>query len=324
MCRICQKVFCCENCRRKHECDDHKIHPECDICTSGSTYLRNPSDSLLVHIKDRHWPLHCVLCNRIFETINDLFAHSKCTKSQLTKDDNETNKTPQLLQKQIAATEKSAGRFRVSTSTPLAPREEENEFLQKMSEVITPVDVLEKNDDAQYKSPFTPHNERCAEQYTKRKVRFSETVEQITDNENISPEKNNSIQIESFSQHTSYFTAEMKASTLSSIDEADEKAQNDFNEDAALQLSKRDESMAENNETLWESAVNEFDSENVSIVEILSTEDNADQCVTYERRDSETSENVTSKQGGSIWSSMTNLVRNIVHGLTVTQESDGI
>lgn len=305
----------------KHELNKHKIHLECDICIKGTIIIRDPSDSLLQHIKENHWPLYCVYCERVFERIDDIFEHNRCPKSLLKQEVSDKNNTPPILQKDVKLI--AAGQTSVPTSTPVAPREDDNNFLQQISAVITPVEVyLDKKEEIQYKSPLTPHNERKNDQYTKRRVTFSETIEEISDNENIPPEKANEPSTPT-SQHSSYHTAEMRTPSLFSIDEADEKAQNDLNEGAVLQLSKRDLTLPEG-ETLWESAINDgFQGENVSIMEIGTTEKNIDHSMTYWPTDSSADEQSSSSGNTSIWSSMTNIFKNVMQGFSITQRSGG-
>ncbi|KAF7287757.1 hypothetical protein GWI33_003391 [Rhynchophorus ferrugineus] len=59
-CRLCEKTFCCENCRVKHETIVHKIFPNCDICVYGQFTFGNLDDHSLKHLEDCHLPLHCV------------------------------------------------------------------------------------------------------------------------------------------------------------------------------------------------------------------------------------------------------------------------
>ncbi|XP_022915340.2 uncharacterized protein [Onthophagus taurus] len=82
-CRFCIKVFCCEKCRQKHELKIHDIYPNCDICAYGSIVLKLPTDDLLNHIKEKHWPLHCVDCNRIFGAVHELILHNKCPLAKI-------------------------------------------------------------------------------------------------------------------------------------------------------------------------------------------------------------------------------------------------
>lgn len=257
----------------KHEINLHQINPECDICISGRVFLRDPSESLLEHIRNNHWPLHCVYCKRVFNTVEEIFLHNKCAKS-FNEQDNENNNTPQISCK-------SNVQSCVPTSTP---KEDENEYLYKISDFISPVDLAIQNN--LHKSAFTPNNysDRKNEQYLKRRVTFSEAKE-IDGNENMSSTTN-----------SNYITAELKTPTLLAIDETDEKAQNDINEAVALQMTTE-------NETLWESALNDFEYENVSILENDRPSDTGEEAV-------------------GIWGSMTNMIKNVMQGLSNSQEGD--
>lgn len=220
-------------------------------------YLRDPSETLLEHIKDNHWPLHCVYCKRVFNTIDDIFLHNKCPNG------NENNNTPPISGKNNI---KSC----VTTSTPLIP---EDAFLHKISDFVSPVDLAIQNN--LRKSDFTPNNysDRKNEQYLKqRRVTFSDTMPATPSN---------------------YITAELKTQTLLTVDETDEKTQNDINEAVALQMST-------GNETLWESALNDFVYDNVS-------------------GPSESGEETV-----GIWGSMTNIFKNVIQGFSSTQEGDKI
>lgn len=305
-------MFCCEECRKDHELKNHNVHSECDICIRGKILLKDPSESLLQHIRENHWPLHCIHCERIFDTVNDIFIHNKCPKSMLIEVDNDNNNTPPTSERNFACIT-TAGQSCVPTSTPVAPRENENEFLQKMTETITPVDVLQKKE-IENKSVFTPSNcsEKRNDQYTKRRVTFSNTVEEITDNENIQPEKTNEPLTPS-SQQSLYITAEMKTPTLSSINETDEK---DFNEGAILQLS-----MAED-ETLWETAINDF--EEVYTMDKMVTKDETveEHCITYWPIASDESESSISNQTNGLWNSMTNIFKNVIQSISTSQEGE--
>lgn len=295
-------MFCCENCRRKHEINTHKIHPDCSICIYGKIILRDPSDSLLQHIKAKHWPLHCLYCGKMFNTIEELILYNKCPKIAPVQNDKENNNTPPI----------SAGQSCVPTSTPLAPHEDESKFLQKMSEMITPVDTIEKKE-VSNASPFTPQNEKKNEPYRKRRVTFSDTIEEIDDNRLVSVKKANyELSTPTSSRYSSYFTAEMKTPSLLSIDETDERAQNNLNESV---VSRRDLVVTAENETLWESAINDGSesNEHFSIMEIMTSEE---ECVTYWPSNVPS----TSHQTMGIWNSMTSLFKNVLQAFPITQE----
>lgn len=229
--------------------------------------------------------------------------HNKCPNGN-----GNNNNTPPISSKNLLNNVKSnTNQSCVATSTPVAPKEDEKQFLQKMTEVITPVDSLEKKEENKlYKSAFTPNNysERKTEQYSKRRVTFSENIEEISDSENIPPQKS-----EPATPNSNYITAEMKTPTLlSSINEADEKSQNYLNEAAAALHTTE-------NETLWESAVNESENDDISVIGVVEVEENSE---TYWASESEP--NLTDKTGG-IWSSMTNIFKNVIQGLSNGQEA---
>lgn len=81
ICRFCQKTFCCTKCRDRHV---DKVHPNlnvnCVLCASKKMPMRqfefekllSENKTLLAHIADEHLPLHCVLCEDLFETSEDL------------------------------------------------------------------------------------------------------------------------------------------------------------------------------------------------------------------------------------------------------------
>ncbi|CAG9855036.1 unnamed protein product [Phyllotreta striolata] len=77
-CHICREVFCCIICRDKHGTKDHNIFPGCDICLQGITNISSINTDVFSHIKQRHWPLHCVLCKRLFGSTDEIALHVKC------------------------------------------------------------------------------------------------------------------------------------------------------------------------------------------------------------------------------------------------------
>ncbi|XP_019870281.2 uncharacterized protein LOC109598801 [Aethina tumida] len=79
-CRLCTLVFCCVQCRLNHEKSAHNLtFPECDFCLYGIGTIKNPTVELIEHIIQTHWPIHCVLCKKVFNSPEDLFIHGKCT-----------------------------------------------------------------------------------------------------------------------------------------------------------------------------------------------------------------------------------------------------
>lgn len=187
-CRLCRNVSCCAKCRIKHETDVHKINPDCDICVVGRTFLKNPPDSLLAHIKEAHWPLHCVRCERVFETLDEINVHVKCDgwkkfAHQTPKRGNEfviplisATDVPKKNQLNAIYEHKAY----IPTSTPVAKTDDDDQ-VQIIAEIITPVDCVEnvENKYALYKSSLTPllRDNKKNDQYSKRRVTFSEHVQ---------------------------------------------------------------------------------------------------------------------------------------------------
>lgn len=190
-----------------HEQSVHNIHPKCGICIDGQTTLKNPSPDLIEHVKNKHWPLHCVHCSLVFDTIEEIFVHNKCPASRKKKAETPENqndihkyKTPPLfgqiiikqgLNKQCIMYE---NQICITTSTPV--HRDEKDFVQIISEVITPVDNVENKEivcfkkDSCSKSALTPIlcDSKKNEQHSKRKVTFSEHIQECFDensNENI-------------------------------------------------------------------------------------------------------------------------------------------
>ncbi|KPI90994.1 hypothetical protein RR46_14498 [Papilio xuthus] len=78
-CIVCQLVFCCANCRRKHEQTEHNLTYDCPICR-GKRFLCRPEDinqDLIQHLADEHVPLQCRKCNKLFKTMEDLIDIDK-------------------------------------------------------------------------------------------------------------------------------------------------------------------------------------------------------------------------------------------------------
>lgn len=154
-CRVCYKCFCCAKCRANHEIKKHKINPKCDICLYGKVYLSDIDESVQRHIKSDHWPLHCVLCNRVFGTFNEISGHSKCP---MAKSHSENvivqSSTPPLSSSSkkfdtppfqvLKGIENNQLLSNLATSTPMQKLEENKPFLG-LQEAITPVDYLNEN-----------------------------------------------------------------------------------------------------------------------------------------------------------------------------------
>lgn len=159
----------------------------------GQTYLSNASEELLEHIKQEHWPLHCVRCQRVFKRVDEIFIHCKCH----TNNSDDTPETPQ--ENEISAVTPSnpggdllaksidnkllkvcgMGNY-MTTSTPVFAGNDKD-FVQIISGVITPVENLDEAGSYQnpYKAIQTPllfRTNKKIEQSSKRKVTFSENL----------------------------------------------------------------------------------------------------------------------------------------------------
>ncbi|XP_076262319.1 uncharacterized protein LOC143197629 isoform X2 [Rhynchophorus ferrugineus] len=146
-CRLCEKTFCCENCRVKHETIVHKIFPNCDICVYGQFTFGNLDDHSLKHLEDCHLPLHCVYCKRIFKSIKEILQHRKCQILQNKEDSPKTpfRETPIIISNEdnqspiLQGQENLKHIFNLATSTPMQKGTEVNIF-EKSREPLTPVD----------------------------------------------------------------------------------------------------------------------------------------------------------------------------------------
>ncbi|XP_055923999.1 mitosis initiation protein fs(1)Ya [Eupeodes corollae] len=93
ICKTCDKVFCCSECREKHELKNHAIvvqcvkpvlHSFCPICEKKPLVLHELMHiELLNHIAETHLPLNCRKCSRLYTKIEDLIKFSKCVQSNV-------------------------------------------------------------------------------------------------------------------------------------------------------------------------------------------------------------------------------------------------
>lgn len=233
--------------------------------------------------------------------MDDIFLHSKCPKGR------SKNETPPVLHT-IASQETEATNTQITTSTPLIPREEEDIYLQKMTEVITPVDAVDKNKDVKqnlYKSALTPSNHnRKNEDCSKRRVTFRQDIPEITEEEHPPPQNTNSDIQTPNSKHTTYSTAQSKNELFCNIDEI---TQNDINETVE-------------NDTTWESAINDLgEGSSTSMVEVVTAEETKE----GNSRTEQSSEwfVVSDENSGGIWTSMTNIFKNMMQGLSSSEEA---
>ncbi|XP_061717703.1 proteoglycan 4-like [Cydia pomonella] len=79
-CIVCQQVFCCADCRRRHERTVHGLPYDCPICRENP-FLCQPDQlcpAFLIHLQE-HLPLHCSKCGKVFTTMDELSDIDKCT-----------------------------------------------------------------------------------------------------------------------------------------------------------------------------------------------------------------------------------------------------
>ncbi|KAL0878795.1 hypothetical protein ABMA27_003825 [Loxostege sticticalis] len=93
-CVVCQLVFCCPDCRRKHEKSAHGLTYDCPICR-GNKFLCKPQElnqQFITHLLKEHSPLQCKKCNKHFTKMEDLTNISECRSiSELVLKENETD-----------------------------------------------------------------------------------------------------------------------------------------------------------------------------------------------------------------------------------------
>ncbi|XP_031783745.1 uncharacterized protein LOC100679353 isoform X2 [Nasonia vitripennis] len=83
-CRICLKVFCCADCRDKHENSKHP-KPKCSLCVRQALPFGVASEEdslkkseLLCHLVFNHLPLRCKLCGDRFRKNQDFLEAEPC------------------------------------------------------------------------------------------------------------------------------------------------------------------------------------------------------------------------------------------------------
>ncbi|XP_028173939.1 uncharacterized protein LOC114362667 [Ostrinia furnacalis] len=93
-CVVCQLIFCCPDCRRKHEETVHGLTYDCPICR-GNQFLCKPeelSQQFIKHLYQEHSPLQCKKCHKYFTNMEDFTNISECKSiSELVNIDNEVN-----------------------------------------------------------------------------------------------------------------------------------------------------------------------------------------------------------------------------------------
>ncbi|XP_041981442.1 uncharacterized protein LOC121734869 isoform X2 [Aricia agestis] len=80
-CIICQLLFCCQDCRWKHEKLKHGLTYDCPICRGNRFLCRKEelNSEFLKHLLTEHAPLQCRKCNKIFESMEDFNEIDECT-----------------------------------------------------------------------------------------------------------------------------------------------------------------------------------------------------------------------------------------------------
>lgn len=197
-CRLCEKIFCCVCCRKKHEKEKHNVFPDCNICIYGTIKISSISEEVLPHLQNTHWPLHCVRCKRIFNIPGEIKQHTECSvisnnysgNSPYTPSINifedTTFESPPLVQ--LFEKNQECGNnlnviSNLATSTPMQECTEENNLLQKIkSVIITPVNSGDNTNENILKK--TGHSGSPL----KRRVTFCETI--LTDNMSLHGEFN--------------------------------------------------------------------------------------------------------------------------------------
>lgn len=74
-------MFCCKECRWKHEQTQHGLKYDCPVCR-GLEYLCKPkelTEQFLKHLEEEHLPLYCSKCNKTLNTMDDMINIDKCT-----------------------------------------------------------------------------------------------------------------------------------------------------------------------------------------------------------------------------------------------------
>ncbi|XP_031834305.2 uncharacterized protein LOC116427733 [Nomia melanderi] len=154
-CCVCKKLFCCVQCRERHEKTKHTDQQlKCPFCTFQKLPLQSFEDKcLLDHIVITHLPLYCKLCGEIFKQSKDLELFGTCIwwKSQhrhsLVSDYKSILGTPPLTSdgNELSLNSGYNGNFGSLTSPP--------ELYRKTS---TPMVNGQKNS-IEFKTPIVPN-----------------------------------------------------------------------------------------------------------------------------------------------------------------------
>lgn len=88
-CKFCCKLFCCQECRIKHEVSVHfTLFCEvinCDLCNGEEkiVFRNGHTNEFIDHLFRFHLPLHCRNCSVVFQNKVDLAAVHTCVSSEL-------------------------------------------------------------------------------------------------------------------------------------------------------------------------------------------------------------------------------------------------
>ncbi|XP_055306075.1 mitosis initiation protein fs(1)Ya isoform X2 [Sitodiplosis mosellana] len=88
-CAVCKSIFCCLECRNRHELSAHNPNDvwaernrmQCGLCQGYPTMefqCRNDF-ALIMHLCQAHLPLHCKKCRTQFNSISDFSSANKCS-----------------------------------------------------------------------------------------------------------------------------------------------------------------------------------------------------------------------------------------------------
>lgn len=113
-CEICSRIFCCRNCRQRHQRLEHmeiintnRFNPDCPICNGLGAFVLHKvnidSEKLLEHIVNQHLPMQCKKCFRMFERKSNFFEENtvQCRISDSSSAKFKSSDSPGILLKTI-------------------------------------------------------------------------------------------------------------------------------------------------------------------------------------------------------------------------------
>ncbi|XP_060515899.1 uncharacterized protein LOC132695583 isoform X2 [Cylas formicarius] len=218
-CRLCRKVFCCVRCRKKHEKAVHDVNPDCEICVYGCLILKNKDQSIIEHLKSKHWPLYCIYCKEVFNLTEELLQHNICPASQYSENSPKTPFTKALAGILISTHDQDS---------PIFSEQQRKDDTNYVSKVVTstPVEKCEyAANNKTFKKDTTPcvenksiikkpDSENRSAQISKRRVTFSETPIDLNHNTKLPANKNTPQKnlLSSSPQVTPFYTAKSEMS----------------------------------------------------------------------------------------------------------------